>query len=246
MTDPTPLPSPETRRSLLEDALINLSHELRTPLAAIKGYTTSVIRHERRLIRAERQEMLREIVHACTRMETLIDHTLHAAQLLQGDITLHCEPITIVTLTRQAINTYVTEGLSATEFTLDAEETDLVVWGDAGWLARALAQLLDNAARYAPAGSAATVTIRRVAEQVEWSITDQGIGIRAEDVPLLFTPFYRVERQMTRETSGLGLGLALCQRIIDLHGGAISVTSTPGVGSRFCFTLPLLGHDEKD
>ncbi len=241
--DPSPswqtVPTP-----LLEEALGNLSHAFRTPLAAAKGYTTSLIRHDRRLSRAERREMLEEIDRACDRLHALIEQTIQTTMLLQGGVTLQRTVVDLAAVTRQAIAivTQQHDARHVTNFVITGGDGVGHVWADAAWLTRALVQLLDNARRYSSPDRPITVALRPLrtdaGQAVEWSVTDEGVGMTEEQVPLIFLPFYRVEQQLTRATNGLGLGLPFSQHIIALHGGALSVASTPMQGSRFWFTLP--------
>jgi signal transduction histidine kinase len=239
---------PAMNARIMEDALINLSHELRTPLAAAKGYATSLLRHDRRLTRAERLGMLAEIDMACDRMETVIDQALHTIRVLQGEVAVQRQPVDLALLTRVALvnleRIHAATPAPGCEVKLMCDTDELLVEGDERLLAQTLLHLLDNACKYSPEGGVIEVTLRRVAAEggtptVEWSVTDHGIGIAPEHMAHLFTPFYRTDNLLTRTATGLGLGLAFCQRVIALHGGVLHVASTPSVGSRFWFTLPV-------
>lgn len=229
----------------LEDALINLSHELRTPLAAAKGYTTSLVRHDRRLTRAERLAMLSEIADACDRMDGIIEQALQTARVLQGQVNLHLRELDLVTLTRQALVAVQRGHEDADDHPMTfADDTPLLILADEFLLSQTVIHLLDNAWRYSPAGSTITVTAQMVRSDMEvraaWSVADQGIGIAPEHLPHIFTPFYRADNALARTANGLGLGLAFCQHVIALHGGELVASSEPGKGSHFTFTLPLL------
>ncbi len=234
---------------LLAEALSNLSHAFRTPLAAAKGYTTSLIRHDRRLSRAERREMLDEIDRACDRLHALIEQTIQTTTLLQGGVTLQYTVVDLAAVTRQAIATVTQQrpDRPVTTFIITGGDGVGHVWADAAWLTRALVQLLDNARRYSPPDRPITITLRPLLTDAgplaEWSVTDEGLGMAVDQVPLIFLPFYRVEQQLARTTNGLGLGLPFSQHLIAMHGGDLSVTSAPMQGSRFWFTLPLLAAE---
>jgi signal transduction histidine kinase len=245
--DPATSPWPATNARIMEDVLINLSHELRTPLAAAKGYTTSLLRHDHRLKRAERLAMLAEIDMACDRMETTIEQALHTIRVLQGDVAVQRQKVDLVALTRMALvnleRAHTDMPLPRCAVTLDCQAEDLLVDGDERLLAQTIMHLLDNACVYSPDGGAILVELRALdgaagISTMEWSVTDHGIGIAADHLERIFTPFYRTDNHLTRTATGLGLGLAFCQRVIMLHGGVLRVASTPGVGSRFWFTLP--------
>jgi len=101
-----------------------------------------------------------------------------------------------------------------------------------------LTNLVENAAKFAPAGTKITVTARAEDGQIVVSVADEGPGIAPEHQVHLFERFYRVDSQLTRNTPGTGLGLAICKGLVEAHGGRIWVESEPGRGARFYFTLP--------
>jgi len=116
------------------------------------------------------------------------------------------------------------------------------VEADAALLRRLLGNLLDNAAKYSDAGTPVTLAARAGGPEagggVALEVTDGGIGIAEEDLPRLFTPFFRTDRSRARGTGGVGLGLALAKRIAEAHGGTIGAGSAPGAGTTFRVTLP--------
>ena len=99
--------------------------------------------------------------------------------------------------------------------------------------------LLDNAIKYSPEGGTITVQGLQDESQILFSISDEGIGIPSEEWERIFERFHRVENDVTRRMRGAGLGLAVCQGIVEAHGGRIWVESQSGAGSTFCFTLPI-------
>jgi len=109
-----------------------------------------------------------------------------------------------------------------------------------------LANFLSNARRFSPDGGAISITVRVVADMVEVSIQDHGIGIEAVDLPKLFHKFYRADRGVGRHTPGAGLGLAITHTIVEAHGGRVAVSSKGlGKGARFRFTLPISRPDAR-
>ncbi|MDD5189984.1 MAG: HAMP domain-containing sensor histidine kinase, partial [Dehalococcoidales bacterium] len=101
-----------------------------------------------------------------------------------------------------------------------------------------LHNLLDNALAHTPAGGRVKVSLESGDEKVNINVTDTGEGISAEDLANIFERFYRVDKSRTRATGGHGLGLTIAKRLVEAHGGTITVTSEPGKGSRFTVTLP--------
>jgi signal transduction histidine kinase len=120
-----------------------------------------------------------------------------------------------------------------------APEADLQIVADQRKLKQILFNLLSNAVKFTPGPGTVTVSVARTGDFIEISVTDSGIGIKAEDIPKLFQPFTQLESVYTKEHEGTGLGLALNRHLVELHGGRIWVASEPGKGSRFSFTIPL-------
>jgi len=229
---------------VMENILTNLSHELRTPLAGAKGYTTSLIRYDERLTRDERLGMLREIDVACNRLEEFITRTLHTTRLLQGLTSITRYPHDLTQLTQNAISQVEsrisTGDLNAPPFQLQHDPfTEIIVQVDEQLLTGTLTHLITNARNYSTGNKDISITLRLTNKDAEWSIEDHGIGIPAEHLPHIFEPFYRVDTALTGEVRGLGLGLTMCQKVIELHGGVLYASSKLGEGSRFWFTLPL-------
>ncbi len=124
-----------------------------------------------------------------------------------------------------------------------AIETDLpaspaTAYVDPERIGQVLRNLLSNAITHTPEGGRITVELKDQANEVRVTVSDTGIGIPAEDLSYVFERFYRVDRSRVRATGGAGLGLTIAKRLVEAHGGTISVESELGKGSRFTFTLP--------
>jgi two-component system sensor histidine kinase KdpD len=119
------------------------------------------------------------------------------------------------------------------------EEPDGPAWFDPHLLGRVLRHLLENAARYSPPGSRIALRSRRVGDRLEFSVEDDGPGIDAVDLPLIFEKFYRGKKG-TASRTGTGMGLAIARAILHAHGGGIGVSSTVGQGTTFRFWVPLV------
>jgi signal transduction histidine kinase len=253
-----------------------VSHELRTPLAAIKGYATTLLRHEHRLPFTERREFLEAIGQASDRLEAVIDQLLEMSQLEAGGVHLERFPIDVERLVEDAVLAAWQRSESRTPgkyiFTILRPPADdesavpaALVRGDARHLRIALDQVLGNAVKYSPNGGTIGVAIRVPAEmqsdedaahaperhsqrtpRVEIEVRDPGVGIPAEQLNQVFERFHRIDNGLARETEGMGLGLAIARRIVELHGGTIRAESTPGEGSAFRVVLPLDGEPEID
>jgi signal transduction histidine kinase len=252
---------------LKAELLATVSHELRSPLASIKGYAATLLRHERRISREERHEFLLAITEASDRLAGVIDRLLEMSQLETGDITIELTAVNLAYLVREAI-TAVEQRLMAPEhadrpcpLTLRLEDgrgmpTDKepLIWADRHRLREVLDNLLENAIYYSPEGGAIEITIRplftpshtvvppaqqEVQQMVEICVRDHGIGIPPAHLGRVFDRFHRIDTRLTREVNGLGLGLAICKRIVELHGGTIWTESDIGQGSAFHVWLPV-------
>ncbi|HEX6816975.1 MAG TPA: ATP-binding protein [Ktedonobacterales bacterium] len=254
------------------ELLATVSHELRTPLAAIKGYATTLLRHEHRLPHAERREFLEAIGQASDRLEATIDRLLEMSQLESGAVRLERFPLDIERLVEDAVLAVrqTSEKHLPGQYTFRmtrppagnaSELSTLLVRADARRLRHALDQVLENAVTFSPRGGTIATTIRvdgmrqqgdlaarasrwRSQPVVEIEVHDSGMGIPAEHLERIFERFHRVDNRLAREGEGMGLGLAIARRIIELHGGIIWAVSTPGDGSTFHVRLPL--HETSD
>ena len=260
---------------LKAELLATVSHELRSPLASIKGYAATLLRHERRISREERHEFLLAITEASDRLAGVIDRLLEMSQLETGDINIELTTVNLAYLVREAI-TAVEQRLIAPEhadrpWTLALRledgrgmptDEEPVIWADRHRLREVLDNLLDNAIHYSPEGGTIEITIRpiftpghtvlppaqqEVQQMVEICVRDHGIGIPPAHLGRVFDRFHRIDTRLTREVNGLGLGLAICKRIVELHGGTIWAESELGQGSAFHVWLPVearLSHEQ--
>jgi signal transduction histidine kinase len=216
------------------ELLANVSHELRTPLARIR--VALDLATEGDLERARRY--LGEIGTDLAELERLIDDVLTAARLDQGGtLPLRRERVAAREIVERAAERF---RAAAPDRPLElAAAPDLPdLDADPALLRRALDNLLDNARKYADGPAPVRLTARRVEGGLEVEVRDRGVGIDPADLPRLFTPFFRSDRSRARGTGGVGLGLALARRIVEAHGGSISIESSPGGGTCARFRVP--------
>jgi two-component system OmpR family sensor kinase len=218
------------------ELLANVSHELRTPLARIR--VALELAAEGNAERARRA--LAEIGQDLAELDGLVEDVLAAARLdARGPAALHVDegPVDLGVVARDAAARFrvAHEGR-----VLELEVGDGLpaLRGDAALLRRLLSNLLDNAAKYSEPPAPVGLAVRREGDAAVLEVKDRGIGIAPEDLPRLFTPFFRTDRSRARGTGGTGLGLALARRIAEAHGGAIGVTSAPGAGTVFRVRIP--------
>jgi PAS domain S-box-containing protein len=217
--------------------LATLAHELRNPLAPISNGLQLLrvadgdpVAKERARNMMERQ--LRHLVR-------LVDDLLDIARISSGKVELKKEAADLETVLASAVESSMPL-VSAANHTLDVRiaEPGLRVVADTTRLAQVVSNLLNNAAKYTPDGGRIELAVRREGEQVAVSVTDSGIGIAADALPLVFEMFTQVGRHRERSQGGLGIGLALVRRLVELHGGSVTAES-PGVGQGSTFTVRL-------
>jgi PAS domain S-box-containing protein len=217
-----------------------VSHELRTPLTAIKGFTDMMLDGDAGDINEEQAEYLQIVKQNADRLVTLINDLLDVARIESGRIKLKIEPIDLGAIVASVVATLrpLVEGKDQS-LSVEIEPGFPKARGDHDRVLQVVTNLVSNAHKYTPAGGAIRVVATHDGGLAQIAVRDTGIGISPEDVARLFTRFFRVDSSLTREIGGTGLGLSIVKSIVELHGGTVSVDSTPGQGSTFSFTLPL-------
>jgi PAS domain S-box-containing protein len=216
---------------LKEDLVSTVSHELRT-----RGFAELMLTRE--FPPAQRRQYLTIMEKETIRLATLINDFLDLQRIESGHQTYRMERIDVVPLLKEVLALFSFDKTTHA-FHLDVPGVPLFVHADEDRIQQVLANLLSNAVKFSPNGG----TIRVEAEQREGyvvvKIRDEGIGLAPEMLPQLFQKFVRADNAATRKIGGTGLGLALVKKIIEAHGGQVSVESTQGEGSTFSFSLPL-------
>ncbi len=218
--------------------LANVSHDLRTPLAAIKGYSTLLLKYGPKLRDDQRQESLESIDEATDRLTNLVDQILDMSQLESGMVEMDKQFTNIPEMVMKVIdNTKVWAPNYRIESKFDETLPEVNI--DADRIQQVLNNLIENAVKYSPEGTAIVIEARGTDSELVFSIADQGMGISVKELKRVFDRMYRVERRVAPETrSGAGLGLAICKALVEAHGGRIWAESKIGKGSTFYFTLP--------
>lgn len=221
---------------LKDDFLSNVSHELRTPITVILGGLQTLHRHGDRLEPATKADLMRRAVANAESLQSTLGALLEFARIERGALDTGLAMVDLARLAHESV-----DRLSSV---LAQHDVDVVVDGPAhvrvapGQLDRVVDNLLVNVARHTPAGTSLRVEVATGADRVRLVVVDDGPGIAPEDLPRLTDRFFRGGASTTRETRGLGLGLALAQRILEAHGSSLEIASELGVGSRFGFDLP--------
>ncbi len=229
-----------------DEFLAMLAHELRNPLAPIHNAT--------QLMRLKpfpdpqlswaRDIIERQVVH----LTRLVDDLLDVSRITRGKINLTKEVVELGTLVTRAVET-VHPLIEEREHRLTVElpDAELVIFGDPTRLTQALANVLGNAAKYTDRGGRITIAATQTGTEAEVRMRDTGIGIPAEMLPSIFDLFTQLDRSSGPAQSGLGIGLALVRRLVEMHGGTVTAHSDgAGRGSEFVIRLPLFFGEAGD
>jgi signal transduction histidine kinase len=231
--------SGEAANKLKDEFLALVSHELRTPLNAILGWVT-LLRNG--ALPPDRSMYALEIIYKNAKTQTqLVNDLLDVARGLTGQFHLERSSLDLNDIIRASVRSS-RDIADARRITLwvDTGTERLHVWGDAARVEQAVGNLLSNALKFTPEGGEVGVTLVRQEDEAEFAVTDSGDGIDPAFAPHLFQPFRQGESGSTRQYGGLGLGLALVEQIVRLHGGTVSGESAgPDGGARFSLRLPL-------
>ncbi|HEY76708.1 MAG TPA: GAF domain-containing protein [Thermoflexia bacterium] len=219
--------------------ITNISHEFRTPLATAKLYATQIRKNPEQALK-----LLEPLEQELDHLSRLLEDILKVAQLDGEGIKRPFKEVSLNLLAAAiADGRHMLAKSHGLTLTCHLAETDPLVLGDWGSLTEALDQLVCNGIQYTPEGGKITIQVATVERKGRrWgtiSVSDTGIGIPEEELPHVFERFFRGEEPRRKQVSGTGLGLALAQQIVSLHGGWIAVESQVGEGSTFTIWLPL-------
>jgi two-component system sensor histidine kinase KdpD len=222
----------------LRTALIDsLTHELRTPLTSIRAAATTLLETEG-LDEAGRLDLAAIVDEEAARLDLLIGEAVEMAEIDANVVQVHSVPQHPRALLEQAVEES-RAALARHRVTIAVEEPDMPAWFDPHLLGRVLRHLLENAARHTPPGSRVGLSSRRAGDRLEFRVEDNGPGIDALDLPLIFEKFYRGKKGASAG-KGSGMGLAITRAILAAHGGGIEASSVPGKGASFRFWVPLV------
>ncbi|MGH9868214.1 MAG: ATP-binding protein [Candidatus Polarisedimenticolia bacterium] len=226
------------RRQAEMESLAGVVHDLKNPLAGSKmllpvlsrAFEAGDVPSARRIS----QLLDRQLADLSIMTADLLD----AARVESGHLALHVEPVDLETIVREAAEV-VGHTSAAHRIEVVSPGHGVPLQADPARLSQVFRNLLDNAIKYSPSGGRVGVRIEALGSGVRVTVSDQGMGIRPEDIPSLFHPFWRSE-QARRSAPGTGLGLSVVERIVRAHGGSVAVQSRPGEGTEFSVTLPRL------
>jgi PAS domain S-box-containing protein len=228
-----------------QDLVSTVSHELRTPLAAIYGSALTLAREDLELEEAMHRKLLEVIVEESTRLADIINDLLLASQLDAGRLEVHVEPCDAVALAASVLDAARTHLPAGTRVSLDSGQEDVPrVAADEGQLRQVMANLLDNAVKYSPAGGDVHVRLEAAGEYVRFSVADEGLGIPVAEQSRIFEKFYRLDPDMTGGIGGTGLGLYISRELVRRVHGRIWVEPNGRKGSIFHVEIPAASEPE--
>lgn len=225
---------------LRRDFVANVSHELRTPLTAIQGFAEALLDD----VASDPKQYL-EVIHGeAMRLKSLINDILELSLLQSRPVNWDLNAVDVNDLFSRVLFK-LGEEIRTKDLTIKESISPYLpsLLANEDYVEQVLINLLSNAIRYSPPKSTIKLNAFFEAPNITITVTDQGPGIAAEDLPRIWERFYRVDKSRSRALGGTGLGLAITKEIIEAHGGQIGVSTEVGRGSTFWFTLPAVPAD---
>jgi signal transduction histidine kinase len=248
----------EEQSRLRREFLRNLSHELATPMTPVVGYLKLLLGGELGQLSDMQKKCLTSVEASTQRLRSLVDTLLDVSQLETGRLHFFHVQYDFIAIAQRALQE-VTARFKDQDVLLHVEpsrDTSYPGHGDADKLLRAMVHVLDNAAKFTPAGGQVAVALRRgkLPGGAEWyglAVADSGPGVAPEQIPKILQPFYQVDGSVTRTHGGVGLGLAFARRVCEALGGGIDIQSPPGEpiaglmlgGTCVTLRVPVMGNN---
>ena len=214
-----------------------VSHELRAPLTAIRGFAKTLVVKDEELSPQSRREFLATVNEQAERLARLVDDLLQVSRIEAGRVRVEWTEVPLARLVEELVVQFHSKWGSR-RIVLDFDPQLPDVRADRAKLEEILINLIDNAIKYSPEHAPVRVSGVATGEEITVAIADRGFGIAADDIAALFQKFQRITTSETRDIAGTGLGLYIVKGLVEAHGGRVSVTSAPGAGSTFSFTVP--------
>ena len=219
------------------DLIATVSHELRTPLASIKGYISTLLQPDVKWEPQLQQEFLEIANQEADRLTRLVGDLLTVSQLEGGVLRLEKERTGLNELWK-SVEAHLGPLVSKHRLQVNVQRDLAPVYIDKHRVAQVISNLVGNAAKFSEPGTTITIWASRLGGRVVVEVSDEGTGIPCDRLDRVFDPFYRLGNSHSPNHTGFGLGLSICKRMIEAHGGKIWVKSEPSKGSTFFITLP--------
>ena len=228
--------------------LANMSHELRTPLNAIIGFSTLMRDRVHGAIPSEYQPYPAMILESGEHLLDIINSVLDIAQAESNRLVLDRREVDVEPIVGFSSNLIAPVAQKAqVDYVVELPEQIPKIYADAAKLRQVLINLLSNAVKFTPSGGKVTLAVEPdAAGGVTFRVRDTGIGMGRADIEVALTPFGQVDMRLTRKYEGIGLGLPLSKKLVELHGGTLAIDSIPGRGTTVSVHLPRSGFLEID
>ncbi len=219
-----------------DEFLSTVSHELRTPLTSMLG-SLGMLGHAHRDLPGQAQRMVTIARRSCDRLLRIINDILDVERIRSGKVRMERTPLEVRAVLAGTMREMAALA-DASGITLVLGEAEGWAVADADRVTQTLTNIVGNAVKFAPPGTAVRLSAVAGDSEVIFSVADQGRGIPADKLTLIFEPFEQVDSSDSREKGGTGIGLAICRGIVERHGGRIWAESELGEGTTVHFTLP--------
>ncbi|MFT3934739.1 MAG: HAMP domain-containing sensor histidine kinase [Chitinophagaceae bacterium] len=224
-----------------QELIANISHDLRTPLSIMQGYVETLMMKKNSVSEADKERYLSVVHESSKKLSLLVEQLFQYAKLEANLVTPEKEPFFIGELAADILMAYqLKANQKLIRLNLDAQPNLPQVFADIALTERVFQNLLDNAFKFTPDGGSITVQLLQTSTAIKVQVADTGIGIAPEEQMYIFERY----KQLSKEEStkkGMGIGLAIVKKILELHQTTIEVISEPGKGTAFRFELPVIG-----
>ena len=214
------------------------AHDVRGPLGVIES-AADILYHNEGLAPPERAKLFESVLRTCRNLRNLLNSLLDITKIEQGKIDICPKRVDIHQFVADIanMNRWISESKGIRLLAdVNCDLPDVVF--DPERIEQVLNNLIGNAVKFSKSGTTIRLEVRNRQRELEFAVSDEGLGINRQEIPNLFGEFQQTSTKATAGERGSGLGLAICKRLVVLHGGKIDVESEPGKGSRFSFTLP--------
>ncbi|RNI14421.1 PAS domain S-box protein [Methanohalophilus sp. RSK] len=224
---------------LKSEFLANLTHELKTPLISIKGFSDLLDKGRLGELNEDQKKANLAVVRNADRLKRLIDSLLYMSMEKEGKYQYHFEEVDVGEIIKDAMDKMKvhTEGKDV-DIGIDLQSKLSPICGDRERLTNVFLNILDNASKFTQGSGRIKITLKEEEEYIHIKIKDNGIGIPKEKLPRIYDMFYQIDGSTTRIYNGVGLGLHICKKVIDIHNGSIWARSMEGLGTTVHVKLP--------
>lgn len=230
---------------LRRELIANIAHDLRTPLASIEGYAEMILMKESLLSELEKKTYLGTILKNAKSLSRLVLSLFELSKFEAKQVEAKKEPFSPTELAQDVVLKFQPKaqekGISLT-MTLMPDAP--FIYADIGLIERVLQNIIENAIQYTPEGGAVNLAVARREESIAFFISDTGKGISEKELPYIYDRFYRSATAHKNVSNGLGLGLTISKKILELHGATLEVQSVENKGTTFSFAMPIFTRPE--